>query len=249
MLRDFPETEAIGGNAVIPNQPQTQPQTKLNPRKLSTKPTHTRLTVTDPAKCVFTQQILAIRQAEKEGKRSLAEAMKAKLLTMSRGFIRRAATKFYGDDIEQDDVDATATLAYWRAVMTWQPDAGSPFDTWARWGMRMELQKLVRASRMIRGQKQERVSLASLDGDDDVEGDLPPDERSYYVRANDKRPFASPTITYLTHQLDCEADRTRGELNEQRVQICFKQKFGRWPTKEEMDAAMTRYRTPTDGAA
>jgi len=34
--------------------------------------------------------------------------------------------------------------------------------------MRMALQKMLRASRMIRGQRRERVSLASLDGDDGV---------------------------------------------------------------------------------
>ena len=160
MLRDYNTDDAmpIGGD-------QTQTQ-KLNPRKAVSKPTHHRRTVTDPAKCVFVQQILAIRTAEAEGKRSLAEALKAKLIASSRGFIIKMARRYYGDDIDRDDVDATATMAFWIAVTTWQPGGGSTFDTWARWGMRMALQKMIRSSRMIRGQKKRRVSLASLDGDD-----------------------------------------------------------------------------------
>jgi DNA-directed RNA polymerase sigma subunit (sigma70/sigma32) len=164
MLKDYPaEAIGVGGDQTTPATP-----TKLNPRKTTTKPTHQRRTVTDPAKCVFVQQILAIRAAEAEGKRSHAETLKNKLISSSRGFIRKMAMKYYGDDVDQDDVDATATMAFWRAVTTWQPAGGSPFDTWARWGMRQELQKMVRASRMIRGQKQERVSLASLDGGGEV---------------------------------------------------------------------------------
>lgn len=247
MLRDYyaDDAMAIGGDQTTPAAQTTQ--TKLNPRKTATVATHKRRTVTDPAKCVFVLQILAIREAEKDGKRALAEALKAKLLTMSRGFIRRTASKYYGDDIEQDDVDATATMAYWRAVTTWQQDGGSPFDTWARWGMRMELQKLVRASRMIRGQKQERVSLASLDGDDNVDGDLPPGERG--SDAPPKHRGAAPTIAYLAHRLDCEADRAKGQPSERRASAIFKHKFGRWPSKDEMEAAMKIYLTPTDGAA
>lgn len=170
MLRDFPADDAmpIGGQTPTPTPTQTTPATpaKRNPRKSATKPTHQRRTVTDPAKCVFVQQILAIRAAEAEGKRSLAEALKGKLITSSRGFIIKMARRYYGDDIDRDDVDATATMAFWMAVMTWQPDGGSTFDTWAHWGMRMALQKMIRSSRMIRGQKKKRVSLASLDGDD-----------------------------------------------------------------------------------
>ncbi len=128
--------------------------------------THRRRTSTDPTKCLFVAQIMAIRQAEASGQRREAEALKNKLINASRGFIRKMSCRYYGSDVDQEDVDATAMLAFWRAVTTWQPDGGSPFDTWARWGMRMELQKMVRASRMIRGQKQERVSLASLEGDD-----------------------------------------------------------------------------------
>lgn len=240
MLRDNPDGAigvGVGGDQTLTPTPA-----KINPRKSVTKPTHQRRTVTDPAKCVFVLQILAIREAEAAGRRREAEVLKSKLLTMSRGFIRRTASKFYGDDIEQDDVDATATMAYWRAVTTWQPTGGSPFDTWARWGMRMELQKLVRASRMIRGQKQERVSLASLDG---VDGDLPPVERD----APPKHRGAAPTIAYLAHRLDCEADRAKGQPSERRASAIFKHKFGRWPSKDEMEAAMKIYLTPTDGAA
>jgi len=168
MLRDNPD-EAIGvgggGDQTPATITQTTP-TKLNPRKTVTKPTHQRRTVTDPAKCVFVLQILAIREAEAAGRRMLAEVLKSKLITSSRGFVRKMASKYYGDDVDQDDVDATALMAFWRAVTTWQPDGGSTFDTWARWGMRMALQKMIRSSRMIRGQKKKRVSLASLDGDD-----------------------------------------------------------------------------------
>ncbi len=167
MLRDYnADAEAIGGDQTQTITPATP--TKLNPRKTVTTPTHQRRTVVDPAMCVWRQQILAIREAEAAGKRMVAEVLKGKLITSSRGFIRKMAMRFYGDDLDQDDVDATAMMAFWRAVTTWQPDGGSPFDTWARWGMRMELQKMLRASRMIRGQKQERVSLASLDADEAV---------------------------------------------------------------------------------
>lgn len=243
MLRDY-NADAIGGDQTATLTPTP---TKLNPRKSVTKPTHQRRTVTDPAKCVFVLQILAIREAEAAGKRMVAETLKAKLLTMSRGFIRRTASKFYGDDVEQEDADATAMMAFWRAVTTWQPDGGSPFDTWARWGMRMELQKMLRASRMIRGKKQERVSLASVDGDDDVDGDLPPGVRDTVTTTRHRG--AAPTIAYLTHRLDREADRTKGQPNERRASIFFKEKFGRWPSRDEMDAAMKLYHTPTDGAA
>lgn len=139
----------------------TNPTT--NPRKTAA---HQRRTTIDPVMCVWRRQIVAIREAEAAGRLREAETLKNQLIASSRGFIRKTAKKYYGADVDQDDVDATAMLAFWRAVTTWQPDGGSPFDTWARWGMRMELQKMLRGSRMIRGQKQERVSLASLEGDD-----------------------------------------------------------------------------------
>ena len=142
-----------------------------NPRKTVSAATYKRRTTIDPAKCVLQQRIIAIREAEAAGRRREAETLKNQLITSSRGFIRKAAQKFYGDDVEQEDVDATALLGFWRAVTTWLPDGGSPFDTWARWGMRLALQKMIRGTRMIRGQKQERVSLASLEGDDIDETD------------------------------------------------------------------------------
>lgn len=144
----------------------TPPANPANPRKTVSAATHKRRTTIDPAMCVWRRQIVAIREAEAAGRRREAETLKNQLIASSRGFIRKAAQKFYGDDVEQDDVDATAMMAFWRAVTTWQPDGGSPFDTWARWGMRMALQKMIRSSRMIRGQKKKRVSLASLNGDD-----------------------------------------------------------------------------------
>ena len=165
MLRDSNDADRLGvGGNQTPTTPATP--TKINPRKTATTPTHQRRTVTDPAKCVWRQQILAIREAETAGRRREAEVLKSKLISSSRGFIRKMACRYYGDDVDQDDVDATAMMAFWRAVTTWQPDGGSPFDTWCRWGMRMALQKMLRSSRMIRGQRRERVSLASLDGDD-----------------------------------------------------------------------------------
>jgi hypothetical protein len=112
--------------------------------------------------------------------------------------------------------------------------------------MRMELQKMLRSSRMIRGQKQERVSLASLDGDDNVDADLPPGHRDGDASPRHR---AAPTIAYLAHRLDCEADRAKGQPSERRASAIFKHKFGRWPSKDEMDAAMKIYLTPTDGAA
>ncbi len=155
-----------------------------NPRKTVSAATHKRRTTIDPAMCVWRRQIVAIREAETAGRRREAETLKNQLIASSRGFIRKMAAKYYGDDVDQEDVDATAMLAFWRAVTTWQPDGGSPFDTWARWGMRMELQKMLRGSRMIRGQKQKRVSLASLEGDNIDEtawlcGCNPPSD--YYV--------------------------------------------------------------------
>lgn len=141
----------------------TPPANPANPRKAAT---HKRRTTIDPVMCVWRQRIIAIREAEAAGQKREAETLKNQLIMSSRGFIRKAAQKFYGDDVDQEDVDATAMLGFWRAVTTWLPDGGSPFDTWARWGMRMALQKMIRGTRMIRGQKQERVSLASLEGDD-----------------------------------------------------------------------------------
>lgn len=145
-------------------QPTSTPP--ANPRKTVATAAHKRRTAIDPAKCVWRQRIIAIREAEAAGQKREAETLKNQLITSSRGFIRKAAQKFYGGDVEQEDVDATAMLGFWRAVTTWLPDGGSPFDTWARWGMRLALQKMIRGTRMIRGQKQERVSLASLEGDD-----------------------------------------------------------------------------------
>ena len=167
--------------------PPANPAT--NPRKTVSAATHKRRTAIDPAKCVWRRQIVAIREAEAAGRRREAETLKNQLIASSRGFIRKAAQKFYGDDVDQEDVDATAMLAFWRAVTTWLPDGGSPFDTWARWGMRMELQKMLRGSRMSRGQKQERVSLASLEGVDIDEtawlcGCNPPSD--YYVATTRK---------------------------------------------------------------
>ena len=137
-----------------------------NPRKTVATATHKRRTAINPAMCVWRQRIIAIREAEAAGQKRKAETLKNQLITSSRGFIRKAAQKFYGGDVAREDVDATAMLGFWRAVTTWLPDGGSPFDTWARWGMRLALQKMIRGTRMIRGQKQERVSLVSLEGDD-----------------------------------------------------------------------------------
>jgi RNA polymerase sigma factor (sigma-70 family) len=65
-------------------------------------------------------------------------------------FLRTICRWYNGPDLATEDLEAEALLALYEAMGTWTP-GGRPFDTYARWGVRMALAKMLRASRMIRG--------------------------------------------------------------------------------------------------
>jgi len=65
-------------------------------------------------------------------------------------FLRTICRWYNGPDLATEDLEAEALLALYEAMNTWAP-GGRPFDTYARWGVRMALAKMLRASRMIRG--------------------------------------------------------------------------------------------------
>lgn len=73
----------------------------------------------------------------------------------SKGFVHTCCRWFYGDDLDTHDVRATATMALWEAVLSWDAGKGSPFDTWARRGIRFALAKMLRGSRLVRGRRPE----------------------------------------------------------------------------------------------
>lgn len=89
-------------------------------------------------------------------------------------FLRTICRWYNGPDLATEDLEAEALLALYEAMGTWTP-GGRPFDTYARWGVRMALAKMLRASRMIRGRgRTGRVVVgAALHGLDNARGVRP----------------------------------------------------------------------------
>ena len=81
-----------------------------------------------------------------------AERMRAEAAFVGEAmpFLRTICRWYNGPDLATEDLEAEALLALYEAMGTWTP-GGRPFDTYARWGVRMALAKMLRASRMIRG--------------------------------------------------------------------------------------------------
>ena len=81
-----------------------------------------------------------------------AERMRAEAAFVAEAmpFLRTICRWYSGPDLATEDLEAEALLALYEAMNTWAP-GGRPFDTYARWGVRMALAKMLRASRMIRG--------------------------------------------------------------------------------------------------
>lgn len=81
-----------------------------------------------------------------------AERMRAEAAFVAEAmpFLRTICRWYNGPDLATEDLEAEALLALYEAMGTWTP-GGRPFDTYARWGVRMALAKMLRASRMIRG--------------------------------------------------------------------------------------------------
>ena len=65
-------------------------------------------------------------------------------------FLRTICRWYNGPDLATEGLRGGSPLALYEAMGTWTP-GGRPFDTHARWGVRMALAKMLRASRMIRG--------------------------------------------------------------------------------------------------
>ncbi len=77
-------------------------------------------------------------------------------------FLRTICRWYSGPDLATEDLEAEALLALYEAMNTWAP-GGRPFDTYARWGVRMALAKMLRGSRMIRGRgRTGRVVVGSV---------------------------------------------------------------------------------------
>lgn len=97
-------------------------------------------------KVTLGDKVTALRQLDGSA-RARAEAQ---FLLDAEPFMRRCASWYRGDDIDDDDLMSTARLAVWSAVVDWDA-ARAPFDTHARWRIRTELGKLLRGSRIVRG--------------------------------------------------------------------------------------------------
>lgn len=97
-------------------------------------------TVTLETKLVALREMVGAERARAEAA-FVAEAMP---------FLRTICRWYSGPDLATEDLEAEALLAFYEAMGTWAP-GGRPFDTYARWGVRMALAKMLRASRMIRG--------------------------------------------------------------------------------------------------
>lgn len=77
------------------------------------------------------------------------------------GFRWKMIRRYQGDDVDDDDLDNVARIACWKAALSWQPERGSPFDTWARRAMRWELSRVILKARIVKGSdKGDCVSLS-----------------------------------------------------------------------------------------
>lgn len=136
------------------------PQTSLvEPAFAATKPRpaiKNRRPAPRPAQTLG-DKVLALRQLTGSA-RTRAEAQ---FLKDAEPFIRSCAAWYFGPDLDHDDVMATARLAVWSCVLDWDAALGSPFDTWCRWRIRTELGKLLRGSRLVRGNQPEDFDAAN----------------------------------------------------------------------------------------
>ena len=99
------------------------------------------------APCVTLEsKLLALRA-------SPSKEAEAAFIVEARPFCGRCAGGI-GADLADEDLEAEAELALVEAMREWKP-GGRPFDTFARWGVRFALAKLLRSSRMIRGRGRE----------------------------------------------------------------------------------------------
>jgi DNA-directed RNA polymerase specialized sigma24 family protein len=85
---------------------------------------------------------------------SPSKEAEAAFIIEARPFLRSVCRWYRGPDLADEDLEAEAELALVEAMREWKP-GGRPFDTFARWGVRFALAKLLRSSRMIRGRGRE----------------------------------------------------------------------------------------------
>lgn len=113
-------------------------------------------------------KLLALRAETAEGSRA-REAAEAAFIADALPFLRSVCRWYRGPDLADEDLEATATLAFCEAMRAWK-EGGRPFDTFARWGVRFALARMLRGSRMIRGRGRTAqvaacLSLHGLDSD------------------------------------------------------------------------------------
>ena len=94
-------------------------------------------------------KLRGLREATAEGS---PERMRAEAAFVGDAlpFLTSICRWYRGPDLMDEDLLAEARLALVEAMREWKP-GGRPFDTFARWGVRFALAKMLRASRMIRG--------------------------------------------------------------------------------------------------
>ena len=104
-------------------------------------------------------KLRALRETTAEGSRERGRA-EAAFVVDARPFLLSICRWYRGPDLPDEDLMAEAELALVEAMREWKP-GGRPFDTYARWGVRFALAKMLRASRMIRGRGRDgRVPVA-----------------------------------------------------------------------------------------
>lgn len=89
------------------------------------------------------------------------ERATAQFLSDAAGFIRAAVRRFAGDDVDGDELRSAAVTGLLEAVASYRPEAGR-FDQHARWAMRGQLARVLRASRLVRGPKH-KYKFRSID--------------------------------------------------------------------------------------
>ena len=94
-------------------------------------------------------KLRALRETTAEGSPERRRA-EAAFVVDALPFLTSICRWYRGPDLMDEDLMAEARLAFVEAMREWKP-GGRPFDTFARWGVRFALAKMLRASRMIRG--------------------------------------------------------------------------------------------------
>ena len=148
MLRDFPVSDAIGGNAQ--SAAITQPQPIKRPVPTAT--------------IGLGLLAIAVKAAKTQPERDKAWI---KLLAAAQPFMRSVAYRSLGDDVDADDLLSAAQLGFVAAVQSWDHIAyPAGFASWARQHMRTEVRSAVRAARTIRGKK--NVDVMTKIGSDSI---------------------------------------------------------------------------------